>query len=485
MSIIILLFKKNLLLGVERMKEEEISTEENPLAVKSIGSLLVQYSVPGIVSMLVVSLYNMVDQFFIGNYVGELGNAATNVAFPLTALALGVASLFGVGGASAFNLALGRGEKEKATNYITNAAEMLLLCGVVICVGTLAFLEPLLRLFGAPDSVMPYAQSYVGITAFGYPFIILSNGMGHLIRADGRPRASMACNLSGGIINIILDTIFVVVLDYGIAGAATATVIGQVASAGLAAWFIGHTKTVKIRKKNWKLQGKYVGEAAKLGIAPALNQLATVVVQITMNNSLNYYGAMSEYGDAVPIAVVGIVTKVNQLYLGTMGGVSQAVQPVSSFNYGAKRYDRVRSVFMRAVVIGLCLGTVAFIMFRAFPRQIIGIFGSEASEEYFRFAERYFRIFLVLAPVNFLPQLASNFFTAIGKPGRGTMLSMGRQILFYLPLLVVLPMILGIDGIMYVGPVSDGLAVAVAVIMLVREFRKPEYRIKRRAKAER
>ncbi len=451
---------------------------ENPLGTKPIGSLLAQFSVPGIIAMLVTSLYNIVDQFFIGNYVGELGNAATNIAYPLTVLCLSVSLLFGLGGASAFNLSLGRGEREKSPYYLVNCAEMLFLCGAVICIITLLFLTPLLRFFGSPDDVLPYAQSYVRITAFGFPFIIFSNGYGHLIRADGRPRISMICNLSGAIINIILDTLFVAVFHYGISGAATATICGQIVSACLAFWFISHPKSVKYNRNHLLPRFRYVGEAARLGIAPCLNQLATMVVQITMNNSLRYYGGMSVYGESIPIAVVGIITKVNMIYLGVVGGIAQGVQPISSFNYGAKQYGRVRSVITRAIAISFAVGMVTFLCFQLFPRQIISIFGSGSSEYYYQFAVRYFRIYLLLTFINFLPQLVSIFFTAIGKPGTGTFISLTRQIIFFLPLLIIFPMLMGINGIMYVGPAADTLAVAVGIIMLVHELRKGIYRVK-------
>ncbi len=454
----------------------ESQVKENPLGCEPVGSLLLQFSVPSIVALLVSSFYNIIDQFFIGNYVGELGNAATNIAFPLTCLSLGTAMLFGVGGASAFNLSLGKGEKEKAPHYLVNSAEMLFACGVVISVITLLFLTPLLRFFGSPDNVLPYAQEYVGITAYGFPFFIFATGSGHLIRADGRPRVSMICNLTGAILNIILDTLFVAVLGFGIAGAAAATVIGQVVSACLALWYLCHPKNVTIRREHLIPGIRYIGQAARLGLAPCLTQLANMVVQITMNNSLKYYGGLSEYGEDIPIAVVGIITKVNQVCLSILGGISQGVQPIASFNYGAKKYSRVRRVFLRALMISFCIGAVTFVLFQTFPRQIISIFGSGSSEAYYQFAVRYFRIYLFMAFINFLPQLSSNFFTALGKPVSGIILSLTRQVLFFLPLLLLFPMLMGIDGIMYVGPTADTLAVSVAVFMLVRELRDKKYK---------
>ncbi len=449
--------------------------KENPLGTDSVGRLLTRYAVPSVIALLVSSLYNIVDQIFIGNYVGELGNAATSVAFPLTTLCLSVAMLFGLGGASAANLAMGRGDKEDAPGIIANCAEMLLLCGLVIMAVTLIFLMPLLRLFGASETVLPYAQDYVGITAIGFPFYVFSTGGGHLIRATGRPRGSMTCILTGAIINIALDTIFVVVLGWGISGAAWATVIGQIVSAILALVFLMRPKSMKISRRDLVPKGKYIGGAAKLGIAPCITQLANMVVQITLNNSLKRYGGESVYGEDIPVAVVGVITKVNQVYLSILGGVAQGVQPIASYNYGAKKFDRVRKVFVRALIVSIILGVITFVLFQTIPRQITSLFGS-GSEEYYEFAESYFRIYLSLAFINFLPQLSSNFFTAIGKPVSGTIMSLTRQILFFLPLLLIFPLIWGIDGILYVGPVADSLAVAVAIVLLVLEFRKKIYR---------
>ena len=216
------------------------TTNENPLGSQPVKKLLMQFAIPSIVAMLVSSLYNIVDQFFIGRNVGELGNAATNISFPLSISCIAIALLFGIGGASAFNLAMGKGEKEKAVYYIGNSAVMLFGCGVILTTITLLFLEPLLHFFGSPDNVLSYAKTYTGIVAIGFPFLILTTGSGHLIRADGRPKISMICNLTGAVINTILDALFVSVLQMGMAGAAIATVIGQVISAGLVIWFLSH-----------------------------------------------------------------------------------------------------------------------------------------------------------------------------------------------------------------------------------------------------
>ena len=449
-------------------------TSKNPLGQKPTGTLLRQFAIPSIIAMLVSSLYNIVDQFFIGQSVGPLGNAATNIAFPLTISCIAIALLFGIGGASSFNIAMGQGEPKEAVRYMANAAVMLFGCGIFLCIVTQIFLEPLLRFFGSPADVLEYAKTYTRITALGFPFLILTSGGGHLVRADGRPKISMACNLSGAIINTFLDALFVFGFHWGIAGAAYATIIGQIFSGSLILWYLAHCQSVSIKREHLMLKKKSVKRIAALGAAPCSNQLSMMIVQIVMNNSLKHYGALSSYGEAIPIACAGIITKVNQVFMSFIIGISQGVQPIISFNYGAEKYDRVKKAYLQAISAGFVLALGAFFLFQFAPRQIISIFG-DGSEEYFRFAVNYFRIFLFFTFLNFMQPITSNFFTAIGKPKRGMFLSLTRQILFLLPLLLILPLIFGIDGLMYAGPIADFAAGMVAIILIVKELCREEY----------
>lgn len=448
---------------------------KNRLGTENIGKLLRSFAIPSIISMLVGSLYNIVDQFFIGQKVGELGNAATNIAFPLSTLCLAMSLLFGIGGASAFNLAMGRGEKEKAKRFLGNSASMLIICGIIICLITELFLEPLLRFFGAPNNVLGYAMEYTLVTALGFPLLAIATGGGHLIRADGRPKISMVCNLTGAIVNTFLDALFVFIFDWGMYGAAIATVIGQYTSGGLAIWFLAHCNTIKLQKKDLIPHATSIGRVASLGLAPAGNQLAMMIVQIIMNNSLKYYGLRSIYGESIPIACVGIITKVNMIFMSLIIGISQGLQPIVSFNYGAKQYDRVKKGYKLAISIGAILAVIAFIIFQVFPRNIISLFGN-GSDVYYKFATNYFRFFLMFTFVNFLQPISSNFFTAIGKPIRGVFLSLTRQIIFLLPLILIFPFFMGIDGIMYAGPVADCMAAIVCAVMITKEFKRDVYK---------
>ncbi len=453
---------------------QEGGSARNPLGSKPVRGLLFRFAVPSIIAMLVGSLYNIVDQFFIGRSVGELGNAATNISFPLSISCIAIALLFGIGGASAFNISMGKGEPGKAVVYLGNAASMLFGCGLVLCLLTLLFLEPLLCFFGSPDNVLGYARTYTGIVALGFPFLILATGGGHLIRADGRPKISMLCNLAGALINVVLDAFFVFGFHMGMAGAAAATIVGQMISAVMTVYFLRRCRTVSILRKHLKIQRGAVLRIMSLGTAPFSNQVAMMLVQIVMNKSLKYYGSISAYGEAIPIACAGIITKVNQVFLAFIIGISQGLQPITSFNYGARQYGRVREAYRTAVTWGFFIALAAFCMFQFAPRQIISIFGN-GSEEYYGFAVRYFHIYLFCTFINFLQPISSNFFTSIGKPRRGTFLSLTRQILFLLPLLLLLPRWLGMEGIMYAGPIADASAGLAAILMVGQELRRKEY----------
>lgn len=453
------------------MSEIKQQSMNNPLGTEPVGKLLRQFAVPSIVAMVVSALYNIVDQFFIGQSIGELGNAATNVAFPLSTVCTAIALLLGIGASASFNLSMGRGEKEKALYYVGNAAVLLFAFGTILCVFTLIFLEPLMIFFGSPDNVLGYAMEYVSITAIGFPFLILTTGGAHLIRADGSPRYSMICNLTGAIINTVLDAVFIFGLQMGMKGAALATITGQIISAFLVVRYLHGYKAGKLTREHLRPQFAIAGRAMALGTSQCCNQLAMMVVNIVMNNSLTYYGSLSIYGESIPLACAGIVNKVSMLFFSVCIGLSHGMQPIASFNYGAKNYDRVKQVVKLAISSGTAICVVAFIMFQVFPRQIIGIFG-DGSEMYFAFAERYFRIYMFFVFLNNIQPMSANFFTSIGKPLKGTFLSLTRRIIFLLPFMIGLPLIMGIDGIMYSGPIADLLAAVVSAVMLYYELKR-------------
>lgn len=449
---------------------QTVTSKENPLQTEQVSKLMFRFAVPSIIAMLVGAVYNIVDQLFIGQKVGTLGNAATNIAFPLSTSCIALALLFGIGGASCFNLSLGRGEKDKAIHYVGNALVMLFACGLILCIFSEVFLTPMLKAFGAPAAVLPYAKDYVSIIALGFPFLLLTTGGGHLIRADGSPKMTMICNLSGAIINTILDAIFVLEFDWGMKGAAFATVIGQIFSATLVVLYMRRFKTVPLKAIHFKIEWQYIGRIMSIGMASFFNQLGIMLVQIVLNNSLKYYGAASVYGEAIPLACAGIVMKVSQVCFSIVIGIGQGTQPIESFNYGAKNYDRVKEAYRMACIAGGVLSVVAFLLFQLFPGKILEAFG-DGTEAYFEFGEKYFRVYLFFTWLNFLQPITSTFFTSIGKAIKGVFLSLTRQIIFLLPLLLILPAIMGIDGILYAGPISDGVAAIIVILMVWFEFK--------------
>lgn len=446
------------------------NTTDNPLATGNINQLMIKFAVPSIIAMMVSAVYNIADQLFIGNAVGTLGNAATNIAFPLSMMCTAIALMFGIGGASSFNLHMGAGESQKAPYFLGNSITMLLGLGAILLIGTELFLDPMLKCFGSPDNVLPLAKQYVSITAIGFPFLIITIGGGHLIRADGSPKMTMICNLSGAIINIVLDALFVLVLRWGMVGAALATIIGQIFSAFLALNYLRHYRTVTIEKKHLRPQTVYLKRIMALGMASCFNQIAMMTVQICMNNLLKHYGSLSQYGEAIPIACAGIVMKVGQLYFSIVIGLSQGSQPIESFNYGARQYKRVKAAYRYAVIAGGTVSVIAFVIFQLFPHQLLALFGN-GSKEYFEFGSFYFRIFMLMAWANFMQPISSTFFTSIGKANKGTFLSLTRQIIFLLPLMFFLPTIFGIKGILYAAPIADSMAFVTAVVMVWSEMR--------------
>ena len=442
------------------------------LGTEPIGKLIRKFSIPAIIGMLVTAVYNMVDQIYVGNGIGMLGTAATNVAFPLSTISMATSLLLGVGSAANFNLMQGRGEPEKAADIAGSAISLMIIAGVCISAAALIFLEPMLYVFGATETVMPYARPYTLIVILGIPFGIFATGTCALIRADGSPLFSMGCMLAGAIFNIVFDPIFAFVFGWGISGIAWATTLGQVLSAVIVLYYLRKSlRTVRLGRKNYRIRWNLTRMIAALGIGGCTSQMALTALQITMNNALRYHGAMSQYGSEIPLASVGIVSKVNTIFIGVCIGIAQGCQPINGYNYGAKNYDRVKKTLKTAMVLATAVSVVTFGVFQLFPGQIMRIFG-EGSPEYFQFGIHYMRIFMLLTFVNGIQPIASTFFTAIGKARIGFLLSLTRQFVFHVPLILTLPLLLGIDGVVYAGPIGDVAAFFVAVFFTWREIRR-------------
>lgn len=442
----------------------------NPLGYESIPGLLRGFAVPSIVAMLVSSLYNIVDQIFIGWGVGYLGNAATNVAYPLSTICLAIALLLSAGSSSRFSLYLGRGEAEKAASIAGTAISMAVVFGVVYAVAVELFLSPLLGLFGSTPEVFPYAWEYTRITVTGLPFFIVTKVLSTLARADGSPRYSMLCITAGAVLNTVLDPVFIFLFDMGVRGAAIATVLGQFFSFLLSVAYMKRFRSIRFRRRDFAITLYEGVTIVTYGMSNSFNQVAITLVQIVLNNSLVYYGAFSPYGKEIPLAASGIVMKTNAILLAIIIGISQGSQPVIGFNYGAGNYRRVREVFRLAIRWNLVVSAIGCVLFQVFPRQLLAFFG-KGNDLYYRFAVHFMRVYLLMALVNGVQLLSSNFFAAIGKPLKGMFLSMTRQVFFLMPLMLLFPLAFGLEGILYAGPVADFAAFVVTLFFILREMK--------------
>lgn len=452
-------------------QNNSIPAGENPLGTAPVAGLIRKFAVPSIISMLVAAAYNITDQIFIGHVVGMLGNAATNVAFPLTTLTTAFAQLIGVGTAANFNINLGAKKKDEARKYIGTGLTLMSIVGILLMGIVLVFKTPILMLCGATEQVLPYAQLYLGITTFGLPFLLFTNAGSILIRADGSPSYSMSCTVVGAVLNVFLDWMFMFVFKWGIQGAAAATVIGQIVSFLLCVCYFPRFKTLKIERGMLGLKLGYMIRIAKLGTSNFINHTIMMLVNIVMNNTLTHYGALSVYGSDIPLAVSGVIAKLNSILAAFAVGLAQGCQPILGFNMGARKYGRVKETYKKAVSAAVVISIAAFLLFQIFPRQITGIFGS-GDELYFEFAERYLRIFMMMVCVYGVQPVSVNYFTSIGNVRQGILLSLSRQGIFLIPLLILLPMQFGIDGALYAGPIADALACVLSLSLVAWNFKK-------------
>ncbi|WP_025730083.1 MATE family efflux transporter [Atopobacter phocae] len=446
-------------------------SHNNPLGYRPIPKLMASLAIPAVIGNIVNAFYNIVDQIFIGQGVGYLGNAATNIAFPLVTLSLAIGLMTGLGAASRFNLELGRRNPQAAREAVGTAASMLLILGLVLCIIVRLFLEPLMIFFGATDNILTYAMQYTGITSFGLPFFLFSTGMNPLVRADRSSTYSMLAIVAGALLNTILDPLFIFYFGWGIQGAAWATVIGQIVSALILGAYLFRFKSVQFNRSDFIPSFSTFHVIVSLGMSSFIFQFSTSIIQITMNNLLKVYGAQSNLGSDIPIAVAGIVAKVNMIFIAIIIGTVQGAQPIFSYNYGAEQYERVRETMRVLLKIAMIISVIAFTLFQVFPGAIIALFGS-GSEEYYAFATHYLRVFLFFTITNGIQISASTFFPSIGKAKKGALLSLTKQIFFLLPLMVMLPRFFGINCIVFSAPIADLMSVTLATTLLYFEFKK-------------
>lgn len=440
------------------------------LGTEKISKLMLKFSVPCVLSLLVSALYNIVDQIFIGNSeLSALGNAATGVVFPIFIIAQAFAWCFGDGCAAYLNICQGKKDTESAHKAIGTGIVVTLFASLVLMAIFFPLKTQILILFGASDNTIGMAVEYFNIILAFFPVYMLSNMMNAVARADGSPEWSMASMLSGAVINIILDPVFIFGLQWGMTGAALATIIGQCVSFVISLIYFFRTKTFKLSKKSFVPDFKAFSGALKLGMSSFITQMTIVIISLVCNIMLAKYGAMSQYGVDIPIAIIGIESKVFTVVVNLIVGIVLGCQPIIGYNMGAKNYGRVKKIYITILMCTIIIGLASTVLFEFAPRAVTGIFGAPKNipnpEDYWIFAEKTFRIFLSLVTFTGIIKMTSIFFQAVGKPIQAVVSSMIRDIVCFIPLILILPMFFGIEGILFAAPVADFIAIIVAVIL--------------------
>ncbi len=464
------------------------------LRTAPIGKLMRGYAIPCIISLLVAALYNIVDQIFIGWGVGAEGNSATNIVFPLTVLVLAVATMIGDGACSFVSISLGAGDTEKAHRSVGNAIVLSVASGVVIMLVYLLFTEPILRMFGAGDELSGLTRSYTNDyffwIALGVPFYLFGQAMNPIIRSDGSPKIAMIATLAGAVANVILDPVAIFLLDWGVAGAAIATVIGQIITAAISLVYLFRMKTVRLSKRSFRLSGSLMTKFLPLGFTSFLSQFSLVLAMAVINNMLSKYGALSAFAtfneetckmvSDIPMAVQGIVMKYYQIVISIVVGLAAGCIPIVGFNFGAKAFDRCREIMKRLLLCEAAVGTIALVLFEAAPVQLISLFGTDNPDVYFAFAKYAFRIYLCMTVLDCVNKGAFIFLQSLGKAAASTFLSLLREVILAIPLAILLPMLAarlfgaenGIFGLLVSMPCSAIVTFLATMAIVLRTNRE-------------
>lgn len=455
---------------------------EKLLAEESIGKLMLKYSLPCIISLLVGALYNIVDQIFIANasYLGSYGNAANTVVFPLTVIALAIAVMIGDGACAFVSISLGKGEKEKASKSVGNSIVLSVLISLILCGVYLLFSDKILIMFGGAVNKETFSQAkiYFFWIALGIPFYMFGQAMNPIIRADGNPKFAMLSTILGAVTNIILDPIFIFPLKWGMMGAALATVIGQIVTAVLSLAYILRLKTISLNKSSFSLNLSVIGKTLSLGICSFLSQISLVAAMAAINNMIKKYSALDpvfslEKFSQIPMAVVGIVIKFFQIVISAVVGMAAGCIPIVGFNIGAGHNKRVKNLFTRLLICEAALGAAALLIAELAPKFLIGIFGAANESAYYTdFALKAFRIYLCMMILACVNKAAFIFLQAMGKAVASTMLSMIRELVFGVGFAIILPIFFGLDGVLYSMPVSDVLTFIISIIVIILTYRE-------------
>ncbi len=454
------------------------------LETEKIGKLMKKFSIPCVISLVVGALYNIVDQIFIANadYLGSYGNAANTVVFPLTVLALGIAVMIGDGCCAFVSISLGSDNKDNAHHSVGNSVVLCVIASIILTAVYILFSEPILTLFGGKVNAETYEMSkeYFFWIALGIPFYMFGQAMNPIIRSDGSPKFAMAATLSGAIANVILDPIFIFIFNWGMMGAAVATVIGQILTAALSAWYLCHMKAVQLEKDSFRLRGKLIPKFLSLGMTSFLAQISLVISMAAVQNTCMKYGALDpifgqhEYAQ-IPLAVLGIVMKFFQIAISISIGISAGCIPIVGYNIGADRRDRAKTLFTYLLIAEAAVGGIALIIVECFPLQIANLFGASNESAYYTdFAIKCFRTYLcmmVLATVN---KGTFIYLQALGKAAASTIVSLTREIIFGVFLPVIMPIFMGLDGLLWSFPLADILTFVIALFFIRRTYAELE-----------
>ncbi|MGI6226127.1 MAG: MATE family efflux transporter [Peptococcales bacterium] len=436
------------------------------LGEERILRLLFKFSVPAIIGMLVNALYNIVDRIFIGNSVGRLGLAGITISFPIMIIGMAFSMLIAFGANALISIRLGEKKNQEAEKIMGNAVVLLVITALLLTIVGIIFLEPLLVLFGSDETVLPFAKAYMQIILLGNVFMTLGFGLNNFIRAEGNPQVAMYTMLIGAVVNIVLDYLFIFIFDWGMEGAAYATIISQFITAlWVFYYFLSGSSLLKLRKVNLQIEAHFVRKIIAIGSPPFAMQIAASLLNVIMNNSLNNYG-----GD-IAIAGMGIIHSFTALIIMPVVGISQGAQPIIGFNYGAQKFDRVKEALKLASIAATVIVTIGFIFTRVYPAEIIALFNQE-DQALINFGAHALSLFLILLPIIGFQIIGSSYFQAVGKPKSAMFLTLSRQVLLLIPLLLILPRFYGLDGILYAGPLADLGAAVLTAVWLLMELKK-------------
>jgi Na+-driven multidrug efflux pump len=456
---------------MEVVNQMEKNTSQNVFETTSLNKLMMKFSIPCILSLLISSLYNMVDQVFIGRGVGYLGNGATTVVYPVTVIALAIALWIGDGCAAHLSICQGKKDGEQANRSVANAIVAVLVLSILMTVLAFVFEDQILQIFGVTENNYGYAKEYLDVILLGIPFYMFGCTMNSIIRADGSPQFALMSTLLGCIMNVILDPIAIFVLNWGMKGAAIATIAGQIATALLTFIYLFHSKNVKLNKKSFRLDAGVLKTVSSLGVSSFLTQISIVLIMAVMNNALVSYGANSKYGADIPLTVVGIVMKMFAIAIAFIVGVAAGCQPIVGYNQGAGRHDRVKMIYKKMMIIEFIIGLCATIIFELFPIQLINLFGSNNGALYNEFAVLSFRIYLSSMMLCAIQKASSIFLQSIGKPVQAMVLSLARDFVLLAPLCIILPAYFGVTGPLFAAPIADVICLVLTVVIMIYTFK--------------